>query len=116
MRIGELRHKIIIQKLISGVNENGFPASVWVSHKTVWASVNNLSGREYFAAMAVQSGTMVDFCIRYLADIDARVNIEGVHTTEAFRIKFGNLIYDIDFIDNVKYARGYMNIKALAVV
>ena len=115
MNPGKLDKRITIQKLTSSVNENGFPEEVWSDYKKVWSSMENLNGREYFAAKAVQSETSVNLTIRYLRDIDATVNVEGAKTTEFFRIKVGNLVFDIDFINDVKYGRRWMDIKALAV-
>lgn len=104
MEIGDLRHRITLQKLTNTVNENGFELETWEDVKTVWAAASNLHGREYFAAAAVQAENTVKFTIRYL---------EGLDT--AMRILFRGKQYNITAIDNIKYQNRYLEIKALEV-
>lgn len=104
MSIGDLRHRITFQRLTSVVNENGFETEVWQDYKTVWASVSNLNGREYYQAAAIQAEKTVKFLIR---------NIESVDTS--MRILFKGKQYNITSIDNMKYANKHLEIKALEV-
>lgn len=104
MRTEELKHKIMFQKLTTTTNENGFEVEVWEDYSTVWASISNLMGREYFAAAAVQAEKTVKFTIRYLHGI-----------TDDMRILFKDKQYNITFIDNIKYRNKYIEIKALEV-
>ncbi|MBV4421032.1 phage head closure protein [Clostridium tyrobutyricum] len=104
MRTEELKHKIIFQKLTATTNENGFEVEIWEDYSTVWASISNLMGREYFAAAAVQAEKTVKFTIRYLHGI-----------TDDMRILFEDKQYNITFIDNIKYRNKYIEIKALEV-
>lgn len=102
MSIGDLRHRITFQKLTSDVNENGFEVEGWQDYKTVWASVSNLSGREYYQAAAIQAEQTVKFLTRY---------IEGIDTS--MRILFRDKQYNITSIDNMKYENKHIEIKAL---
>ncbi len=104
MEIGDLRHRITIQKHTTAINENGFEVETWEEYKTVWAAVSNLHGREYFAAAAVQAENTVTFTVRFLPDQDATM-----------RINFRGKTYDITAIDNIKYQNRFMEIKALEV-
>lgn len=104
MGIGELKHRITFLKPDSTVNENGFETEDYKEFKTVWASVSNLSGREYFAAAAVQREKTVKFKIRAVSGID-----------ETMKIGFQGKLYDITSIDNVFYKNKYIEIKALEV-
>ncbi|NLK23283.1 MAG: phage head closure protein [Clostridiales bacterium] len=101
MDIGELRHRIIFQKQVIEVNENGFEEVSWENYKTVWASVSNLSGREYFQAAAIQKENTVKFKIRYIDLLDT-----------SMQIVFNEKSYNIISIDNVKYENRYIEIKA----
>lgn len=65
MNVGRLSHRITIQKKTVAVDENGIPTENWVDFKTVWASRRELSGREYYSAVAVQMETDVLFVVRY---------------------------------------------------
>ena len=104
MEIGELRHRITIQKLTTGINENGFEVETWEDYRTVWAVASNLHGREYYAAAAVQAENTVKFTIRYLTGLDTTI-----------RILFRGKQYNITAIDNIKYQNRFIEIKALEV-
>lgn len=104
MNLGELNKRITIETLTTVINENGFEEEQWVLWKTVWAKVQNLYGREFFQASAVQQEKTVKFTIRYLKDINERM-----------RIKFQGKQYNITFIDNIRYENKYMEIKGLEV-
>lgn len=104
MGIGELKHRITFLKPTITVNENGFETEEFIVLKTVWASVANLSGREYYEAAAVQKENTVKFKIRAIPDID-----------ESMRIIFQDKDYNITATDNIKYKNRYMEIKAVEV-
>lgn len=104
MEIGELRHRITFQKLVSNPNENGFDIEEWIDIKTVWSAISNLYGREYFEAAAVQAEKTVEFTIRYLPDIDV-----------SMRILFMDKQFNITSIDNIKYKNKFIEIKAMEV-
>lgn len=105
MEIGELKHRITLQKPVTIVNPNGFEVETWEDYKTLWAAASNLHGREYYAAAAVQAENTVKFTIRY---------IKGIDTT--MRISFQGKQYNITAIDNIKYQNRYLEIKAREVV
>lgn len=104
MVIADLRHRITFQKFTTAVNENGFEEEVWQDYKTVWASVSNLSGREYYQAAAIKAERTVKFLVRYIEDIDT-----------SMKIFFKDKQYNITSIDNMKYANKYIEIKAMEI-
>ena len=116
MNTGKLDKRITIQKLTIVENVLGDSVNTWTDLKTVWASLTNLHGSEYFAAAAVQSEETIKFGIRYIKELDKNINIEKSNTSKIFRIKFKNTIYDIKFIDDIKYGHSFMEIQALEVV
>lgn len=116
MNIGELDKRIIIQKLTTSQDDNGFPLETWIDHKTLWSGVSNLSGREYFSAMAVQMENTVKFKIRYFKDLDSTINLESSNTTKVFRIQYNKTIFSITSIDDLKMKHISMEIKALSEV
>lgn len=105
VEIGDLRHRITLQRKTATVSESGFETENWEDYKTLWAAVTNLHGREYFAAAAVQAEGTVKFTIRYLPGVDT-----------AMRISFRGKSYNITAIDNIKYQNRYQEIKAQEVV
>ena len=104
MNPGELRHRITLQKFTTTVNENGFEEESWIDFKTVWASVSNLHGKEYFEAAAVQKENIVKFIIRYLPGIN-----------NSMKILFKGKSYNIIQIDNIRYENKFIEIKAMEV-
>lgn len=104
MSIGKMRHRITFQRITPVINENGFESEMPEEYKTVWASVTNLHGKEYFEAKAVQSENTVKFTIRYLAGID-----------QTTKILFQGKAYNITAIDNIKYRNRYIEIQAMEV-
>lgn len=105
VKVSDLNKRIVIQclgnpKSIS--NENGFEVENWINYKTVWASVSNLYGREFYAAKVAHAEKAVKFTIRYFKDID-----------DSMRILFRKKIYKIEFIDNIKYGNKFMVVCAM---
>lgn len=104
MTIGELKHRVIFQRFITTINDNGFEAETWEDYKTVWASVSNLSGREFYQAAAIKAEKTVRFLIRYIDGVD-----------NSMKILFEGKQYNIISIYNIKYENKYIEIKALEV-
>ena len=67
MRAGDLRHRISIQKRTTAQDSFGAQQTTWTDVLQCWAHVAPLSGRELFAAQAVQSETTHSIVIRYNA-------------------------------------------------
>ncbi|MGG7058712.1 phage head closure protein [Clostridium tertium] len=90
---GELRHRIIIQKLKSPSNDYGEievnNQETWSDIATVRAGIYPISGKEFFAAETVNSEITHKVKIRY---------IEGLSPN--MRIKFNNRIFSIESIIN----------------
>ena len=109
MHIGDLRYRIVIQKLTIVTDDDGFDEEVWADIQTVWASKKNLEGREFWTAKAVQSENTVEFGIRYakyVEEIDSRTH----------RITHGTRTYNISFVDNEKYRNTFVIIKTLELL
>ena len=72
----ELRHRITIQKITSGRDEDGYPVSEqWVDYVQLWAKVTHLSGKDLIAAQANQSKVVARLKIRYREDITTEMRI-----------------------------------------
>lgn len=91
MRSGKLRHSIIIQQATESFNGNSELVSTWSTFATIWASIEPLVGREYYAARQVNAETTGKIRIRYLAAL-----------TTKMRISFGTRIFDIKGISNIE--------------
>jgi SPP1 family predicted phage head-tail adaptor len=87
MKAGKLRERITFERRTSQLNEFGESPDVWRALSSVWASVEPLSGREFFAALQTQSDVTIRVTCRYSNAIAA--------VTEKDRIKHGSKVYDI---------------------
>ena len=96
MRAGRLDKRIVIQtRTASQDSTTGETTYTWADAVTVWAAMDELRGREYFAARQVQADIGVKFTIRYRSDV-----------TVLNRISYDGRIYDIRHIATLgrKYA------------
>ena len=105
MSLGEWKDKIIIQKSKAGNDRAGNHILLWVDFYTCHAYVNNLSGKEYWEAAQLNAEKEIFFLIRYCSEA-------AVIDTEHFRIIFREQIYNITFIDNVKYQNKTLKLRA----
>lgn len=66
---GDLQHRITLQQRVAGVNALGQAQTSWVNVAEVWAAVEPLRGREFFAAGQAQSEVSTRVTIRYRAGV-----------------------------------------------
>ncbi len=95
--IGRLKHRVTFQTLETTKDAIGQELTTWQNHATVWASIQPLTGKEYFAARQIQSEVSVKVMTRYLSDI-----------TSHMRIVEGERIYTILSVVNVDAANRYI--------
>lgn len=67
--IGNLRHRITLQKPVVIKDSIGQELEEWQDVATVWASVEPLSGKEYFNVKQTNSEVSTKITIRYLESI-----------------------------------------------
>ena len=101
---GLLRHRITIQQRLSNIDAKGFTTDSWEDVAIVWAAAENLRGREFFAAAAVQAEHTVKFTIQHRSGLDTTM-----------RILFDGKTYNITAVDNMQYRQNYIEIRALEV-
>ena len=109
MQCGDLNQRITIEKYIAHIdsNSNGFTNPTWILYKKVWANKQNLYGKEYYAAKAVNAENAADFTIRYTKDL------EELYSTESFRIVWKNIIFNIVYVDNIRQENKYLKLKCI---
>ena len=64
MIIGNLRHRIEIQKLETVYDEENFPVKKYTTIQKVWADVNDLYGKDYWESKQQMSENQTIFHIR----------------------------------------------------
>lgn len=72
---GRLRHRVTLQSRSAGADEWGAPATAWQDVATVWASVEPVTGREFFAGAQTQTSVTSKVIVR-----------SGVAATPAMRV------------------------------
>lgn len=107
--IHEMREHITFQKGTVKKDKNGNRVLSWEDYYSCAAYANNMSGTEYWAAAQTNSQTDMYFVIRYCSEV---ANL----TTENYRILFRGEIYNITFIDNIKYANKTLKIRVAKAV
>jgi SPP1 family predicted phage head-tail adaptor len=79
MQAGTLNKRIQISHLVTGspaVDSFGQPNTSWEELDTVWAAIEPLSGREFWAQQQVQSEITAKIRIRYRSDISVGMKAE----------------------------------------
>ena len=104
-RIGEWKERIVIQRSRAGTDKAGNHVLSWEDFYVCWAYVNNLSGKEYWEAAQVNAQKDVFFLIRYCSEVAGM-------DTEHYRIVFRGQVYNITFLDNVKYQNRMVKLRA----
>ena len=98
MRAGRLRTRITIQQLAIGSPQqkpSGAPDAAWATYCEVYASIDPIIGREYFAAQQVQSEVDTKIRVRYMTAVTAGI-------TAAMRVSAGGVIYTIKAVIDVE--------------
>lgn len=99
MKIGELRHRITFQKEIKTPDGHKGFVSQWQDVVTVWASIEPLSGREYFYSHQIKAEVTHRVKIRYREDITVKM-----------RIKHRDRVLEIESILDLKEAHQTLEI------
>lgn len=88
MQAGRLNKRIVISQLVTGspaYDDFGQPNTTWEIVDTVWASIEPLVGREFWAQQQVQSEITVKIKMRYRDDIST--GMKAVYGGKTYRIK-----------------------------
>lgn len=87
MRAGRLHQRVTFQRRAAGENAFGESSGNWEDVATVWAGVEPIKGREYFAAQQTLSEVTAMIVCRYSSELS------GI--TARDRIVHGSAVYDI---------------------
>lgn len=105
MRAGDLRHRITIQTPAETSDTDAGLAANWTDVATVWASINPISGREYFTAQETASIVTHRVRMRYRTGIRPEM-----------RLEFGQRYFRIDTIIDRDERRRELEIMCHEVV
>jgi SPP1 family predicted phage head-tail adaptor len=90
MIIGRVRHRITIEAPAESQAADGSIVQAWSTFVGVWASVEPLTGKEYFSAQREQASTSHRIRMRHLDGVSHRM-----------RIAWGGRIFQIESVANV---------------
>lgn len=85
MNAGELNRRITIQESGTARDAAGGVLSVWTDVCDVWASITDISGREYLSADARQNDVQTKIKIRYNASIKPKMR--AVYGADMYNIE-----------------------------
>lgn len=88
IQAGKLNKRVEISYLATGspaVDDFGMPNTSWEELCTVWAAVEPISGREFWAQQQVQSEITVKIRVRYRNDITEGMQAE--YNSKTYTIK-----------------------------
>ena len=87
MKSGPLNRRVTIQSPTTVQDANGEIIPGWTDVATVWASIDDITGREYVAAGATQDSVQTKIGIRYRAGIVPKM-----------RVLHGSIEYDVESV------------------
>jgi len=76
MKIGDLRHRITVQDSTETPDSHKGHTVVWHNFLVLWASVEPLSGREYFYSHQIKAEVTHRVKIRYVKGITVKMRIK----------------------------------------
>lgn len=104
MKAGDLRHQIALQRPVISVDAKGNRRTAWQDAAVVWASMADVSGKDFYQAQAYQAQDTVTFGIRWRGDVDL-----------SWRVLLDGRAYKIVQINHLGYRGDYMHLKARQV-
>ena len=85
MQAGRLNKRVLIQSPATWQDATGEPTTGWTDVATVWASIVDVSGREYVAAGGLQNSAQTKITIRYRSGIVPSMRV--VHGSDAYNVE-----------------------------
>ena len=88
---GKLRHRVALQRYAGGADSYGDPlygtGASWETVATVWAAIDPVSGREFYAAEQAQSAVTHKIRLQYYPGVSA-----------AWRVALGRRVFRIQSV------------------
>ena len=102
---GDLREHVDIEKVADGKSANGYPVKSWEPlYSDVAAGVYDVSGKDYYAALAANALDTVTFVCRWLEGVDTRC-----------RVVWNDGHYEVQQVNRLGVRRDYIQIKTKAL-
>lgn len=101
MRAGTLRNRVVLQSRTETQGSTGEVTWTWADVDEVWAAIEPISGREYFAAQQVQSSTDTRIRIRYRHGVTSKMRVKYEEPGSPMYTRY----YEIESVINVREGR-----------
>ena len=75
MRAGRLNRRVTLQSRTETQGSTGEVTWTWADVDTIWAAIEPIAGREYFAAQQMQSSSTTRIRIRYRHGVTAKMRV-----------------------------------------
>lgn len=102
---GAFRERVTIEQKSVARSAIGEESATWVTLATVWAAVEPLRGREFFAAAQMLDATDYRITIRYRSDV-----------TRDMRVNWGGELMDITSVIDVRSRRENLELMCISGV
>ena len=84
MRVGRMNNKVTIQSPPTGRDSTGQTVKVWNDVRTVWASKEELVGKEFYVANQTQNSVEVKFRTYFYSGMNKTMRI--VHGSNTYEV------------------------------
>lgn len=84
LKIGKLKHRVTIQEYTTTRDSFGAEIEAWVDIATVWASVEPLTGREYFQMQQINTEISTKVTMRFKAGVTVKMRL--IYNNRIFEI------------------------------
>lgn len=101
-KIGELRHRIVIEESVKVSDGVGGQTETWQTVATVWAKIDPVAGLERFFAERIEENITHKITIRYRTGIDTEM-----------RISFDGHIFQIRSVRRMLERKDFIQIDAV---
>jgi SPP1 family predicted phage head-tail adaptor len=85
MHTNQFNRKVTLQVPAAGQDAYGEPLTGWTNVVTVWASIVDVTGREYLAAAATQNAVQTKITIRHRSGVLPAMRV--VHGADVYSIE-----------------------------
>ncbi|OOB77433.1 MAG: hypothetical protein BEN18_10300 [Epulopiscium sp. Nuni2H_MBin001] len=107
MNPARLNNRIMIERQQFITDKFGISTKDFISYKTIWATINNLSAKEWWNAQNYGAENTLEITIRYSACPDIAITD---------RIKWNNRLFNINSVDNFMYKNESIKIRVTEVI
>lgn len=104
MKAGDLKHLITLQKPTYHTDSRGNRITTWQDVSSVYASMQDVSGKDFFAAQAHQAQDVITFGIRWRDDV-----------THQWRLIYQGKAHHIIQVNHLGYKKDFIHLKARLV-